>query len=73
MAQQNQPNFFFKYSSLVIQMGVIIGLFAWSGHKLDAYLQNRKPVFTIILSLSGIAIGLYLVLRDFIKPKDPPK
>ena len=73
MAQQNQPNFFFKYSSLVIQMGVIIGLFAWGGQKLDAYLQNRNPVLAIILSLSGIAIGLYLVLRDFIKPKDPSK
>ncbi|MES2678704.1 MAG: AtpZ/AtpI family protein [Bacteroidota bacterium] len=73
MDQQNQPNLFFKYSSLVIQMGVIIGLFAWGGHKLDAHFQNRKPILTIILSLSGIAIGLYLVLRDFIKPKDPSK
>jgi F0F1-type ATP synthase assembly protein I len=73
MDQQNQPNLFFKYSSLVIQMGVIIGLFAWGGHKLDGYFQNKKPVLTIILSLTGIGAGLYLVLKDFIKPGKPSK
>lgn len=73
MDQPNQPNLFFKYSSLVIQMGVVIGLFAWGGNKLDSWYQNKKPVWTIILSLSGIAIGLYLVLRDFLKPGRPSK
>lgn len=50
-------------------MGAIIGLSAWGGQKLDAYFKNIQPVFTIILSLLGIAAALYLVLKDFIKPK----
>jgi ATP synthase protein I len=67
--QRNQPNPFFKYGALGFQMIAIIGLSAWGGHALDNRLQNKKPVFTIILSLLGIFAALYLVLKDFIKPK----
>lgn len=50
-------------------MGLIIGLSAWGGHRLDLHYQNSKPVLTIVLSLTGIAVSLYLVLKDFINPK----
>ena len=70
MQNQKQPNLFFKYSGLAIQMGVIIGLSAWGGQKLDTHYQNKNPLFTIILSLLGIGAALYLALKDFIKPKD---
>ena len=70
MEQPKQPNPFIKYSNLFIQMGVIIGLFCYGGYKLDEHYKTTTPVFTIILSLLGIAGALYLVLKDFIKPKD---
>ncbi len=54
---------------MVIQMGLTIGIAAWGGNKLDVYFKNSKPVYTAILSLLGIAAALYLVLKDFIKPK----
>jgi F0F1-type ATP synthase assembly protein I len=69
MAPPNPPNLFIKYSSIVFQMGLVIGLFAWGGQKLDGYFQTKKPWFTIVLSLLGIAGGLYLALKDFIKTK----
>ena len=69
MEQQKQPNPILKYSNLAIQMGLIIGLFAWGGQKLDSYYTTPKHLFTIILSLTGIGISLYLVLKDFINPK----
>lgn len=50
-------------------MAVIIGLSSWGGVKLDAYYQNKTPVFTIVLSLFGIGAALYLVLKDLINPK----
>jgi len=62
-----QPNLFLKYSNLAIQMGVVIGLSAWGGQKLDEKYKNSTPLFTIILSLLGIAAALYLVLKDFMK------
>jgi hypothetical protein len=66
--QQKQPNLFFKYSSLAIQMGVIIALAVWGGNKLDKQYNNKTPVFTIVLSLLGIFAALYLVLKDLIRP-----
>lgn len=69
MPQQKQPNLFFKYGNIFIQMAVVIGLSTWGGNKLDKHYHNTQPVFTIILSLLGIAAALYLVLKDFINPK----
>jgi F0F1-type ATP synthase assembly protein I len=69
MEQPKQPNQYIKYSNLALQMGLIIGLSCWGGNKLDQYYKNSTPVFTIILSLLGIGVALYFVLKDFIKPK----
>ncbi len=69
MPTPNRPDSLFKYGNMALQMGLVIGLSAWGGKKLDAHFQNSKPVFTILLSLIGIAAALYLVLKDLIKPK----
>jgi len=51
-------------------MAVIIAGGSYGGHKLDEHYQNHTPVFTIVLSLLSIAIALYIVLREVIKPKN---
>jgi len=56
-----------KYSGMAFQLFAGIFLGVWGGIKLDALL-NSKPWFTVILSLFGIAAGLYSVLKDFIRP-----
>lgn len=66
---QKPLNSYAKYSSLGMQMALIIAGGSYGGHKLDEYYQNRTPVFTIVLSLLAIAMALYLVLREVIKPK----
>lgn len=58
-----------KYSGLGIQMAVIIGGGCYGGYKLDNYFGNKTPIFTIVLSLTSIALAMYVVLKDFIKPK----
>jgi F0F1-type ATP synthase assembly protein I len=70
MPLPKQPNSFLKYSNMAFQLAIPIALGAWRGNKLDAYFQNKTPVFTIVLSLAGIAGGLYLVLKDLINPKE---
>ena len=69
MQNQKQPNLIAKFSTMAIQLGVCIGVGAWGGKQLDIYFRCNKPVFTAILSLTGIAAGLFLVLKDFIKSK----
>ena len=65
---QKPLNAYAKYSGLSVQMAVIIGGGAYGGHKLDEYYKNATPIFTIILSLVSIAIAMYIVLKDLIKP-----
>lgn len=66
--QPKPLNAYAKYSALGIQMAVVIGGGCYGGYKLDGYYKNTTPIFTIILSLLSIAIAMYIVLKDFIKP-----
>lgn len=54
---------FLKYSGMAMQMLGTILVFTYGGYKLDAYLQNQVPVWTLILSLTSIAASLYLLIR----------
>ena len=56
-----------RYSGLGIQMVVIILISVWGGIKLDGLFSLKTPVFTIILSLLGVAAAIYSAIRDFIK------
>ena len=67
--KQKPLNSYSKYSGLAMQMGLIIGGGCYGGFKLDEYYKNTTPIFTIILSLVSIAIAMYIVLKDFIKPE----
>jgi len=55
---------------MAFQIGACIGLGFWGGIKLDAWLGLKKvPVFTLLLGLAGVFIGIYLSIRDFIRKK----
>jgi ATP synthase protein I len=56
-----------RYSGLGIQMVIIILISVWGGIKLDGLFSLKTPVFTIILSLLGVAAAIYSAIRDFIK------
>jgi len=50
-----------------IQMIVIIVIFVWGGRKLDILLSLKFPIFTLLLSLSGVSLAIYFAVKDFIK------
>jgi len=56
-----------RFSGIVIQMGVIIGLGSWGGSKLDEKFNSETPIYTIVLSLSSVGLALYLIIREVIK------
>jgi uncharacterized membrane protein len=66
---RNPLHNYVKYSSLAIQMGVVIFGFAYGGVLLDEFLKLKFPAFTVVLSLFGVGVGLYLGLKDFINPR----
>ena len=54
-----------KYSGMAIQMiGVMLG-FVFAGIYLDKWLDT-SPWLLIVMTLLGVAGGLYSALRDFI-------
>lgn len=55
---------FAKLSGLGIQMGLVIGGFAWLGTYLDDKYQSKTPWWTIGLSLFGVFAGLYLMIKE---------
>ncbi len=63
-----KPQFdsYMQYTGMAFQLfaGILLGV--WGGIKLDAWLHT-KPWFTVILSLFGIAAGMYSVLKPLLQ------
>jgi len=57
-----------KYSTIAIQMVVIIVATSFGGVKLDK-LAGTKPLFTVILSLLGVAAAMWLVIKSALRNK----
>mgnify|MGYP005695569909 CR=1 FL=1 len=64
---KKKANRYVKFSSLGIQMGLIIYAFVWGGMFLDENYEMSTPWFTVALSLIGVIGSLTLVIREVIK------
>ena len=63
--EKRQPNS--KWMALInipFQMGSIIFAFAWLGTWLDEKYQNKDGLFVKVLTLVGVFIALYNVIRQ---------
>lgn len=58
---------YIKYSSIALQMMVIITAGVLGGFKLDQYVNIGFPLFTLLFAMIAIAIAIYLAIKDFIK------
>jgi len=71
MKRQNQKKKplenYAKYSSIALQMLVIILIGVFGGIKLDEWLNLAFPVFTIVLSLLAVMLAIYSVIKDLLK------
>lgn len=56
-----------RYSGLAFQMIAIILVFVWAGEKIDEIYFQGRTIFIIIFSLIGVAISMYVVLKDFLQ------
>lgn len=55
-------NAYVKYSTMGIQMIVIIGAFTYAGYKIDEHAHHQTKWVTAVLSLIGVFISLYSVI-----------
>ena len=65
--KKSQLNPYLKYSGLVFQLGLIIGLFTFLGQWLDKKMEMETPWYTVVFSLSGVGLGLYTSLKGILK------
>jgi len=59
--------FYAVYSSLGIQMAVIVIAGAFGGREMDKWLQWHFPVFTIVLTLVAIVLSILYGIRELFK------
>lgn len=57
-------NAYVKYSAVGFQMLATIGVFTYIGYKVDEYRKSDQPIFTALISLIGVVISLYQVIRQ---------
>ncbi|UEG54310.1 AtpZ/AtpI family protein [Mucilaginibacter daejeonensis] len=61
----NKPvNNYIKYTGIAFQMIAIIGVFSFAGYYIDQKARHDVQWVTAILSLTGVLISLYLVIRS---------
>jgi ATP synthase protein I len=63
-----------RYTSIGVQMLVIIFLGVFGGYKLDHY-AGTTPLFIVLLSFAGVSLAIYYAVKDFLKTnnrKDQP-
>ena len=70
MKKQNFPLYnYARYTSIALQMLVVIVLGVGGGVLLDKWLGLKFPVFTLLLSVVSVATAIYVAIKDFIKKK----
>ena len=67
--KKNKPQVktYIQFSSLAIQMGVVITAGALGGKWLDEKQGNEFPIWTLVLTLFAIFASLYQIIRAVIK------
>jgi F0F1-type ATP synthase assembly protein I len=56
-----------KYSSLSVQMIIIVLAGTFGGIKLDKWIGWKFPVFTFCLSILSVIFAIYIAVKDFLK------
>ena len=65
-ASKDNLNDYARFSSIAIQMLIIIGLGTFIGIKLDEYYPNDYNAYTIILALVSVILSMVYVIRRII-------
>ena len=57
-----------RYSTIAIQMVVIIVVMSLGGVKIDKWV-GTEPLFTVILSLLGVVAAMWLVIKEALRQR----
>ena len=52
---------------MATQMAITIFLGVWGGKQLDHYFGLESPIMTLVCSLLGVIMAVYIVIRDVLR------
>jgi F0F1-type ATP synthase assembly protein I len=55
---------YLRYSGAAFQLLALILVGVWLGGKLDAWQANEKPIWTAVLSLVLMCVGMYQMYKE---------
>jgi F0F1-type ATP synthase assembly protein I len=58
-----------RYTDIVFRMGMTIALGMWLGKMVDEKMGRTSPLFMPILSIVGVGVAMFMVIRDANKLK----
>lgn len=62
---RNPLNPYARYSGMAVQMIFIIAAGSFGGYKADQWLNLPFPILTVVLSLAGVFLAIWLFIREF--------
>ena len=63
--KRKPPHDVIRYSTVGIQMVLMIGLCAYGGNRLDRYFETEKPLWTAGLSILGVIASIIYMVNAF--------
>jgi len=66
---KQQFNDYAQYSALGFQMLAVILLFVFGGYKFDQWLEWKFPLFTVLGSITGVGMSIYIAVKDLLRKK----
>jgi F0F1-type ATP synthase assembly protein I len=61
----NKPsNSYLKFTGIAFQMMAVIGIFAYAGVKIDHAAGHNTQWVTALLSLIGVFIAMYIIIKS---------
>ena len=56
-----------RYSGIGVQIAVPVTLGIIGGKWLDNHFHSAQPIYTALLAILGLFVGLYIVFKDILK------
>ena len=63
-SKKNLPHSLVKYSGMSVKIAMAILAGVYGGQYLDKYWELETPIFTLILSMVGLALALYIIIKE---------
>ena len=63
-SKKNLPSSLVKYSGMSTKIALAILAGVYGGKYVDEYFKLETPIFTLLFSLLGLALAMYIIIKE---------